>query len=595
MRTKKRLLWRLYPPYVLLVLSTIAVTTWYAVDAAWDFHRGQTEADLEARARLLAPDIAAMIEKGDMAAVAALCTTRGRTGARLTVIRPDGVVVGDSEEDPAHMQHHGNRPEIQSALRGDVNPSVRTSHTLGKDMLYVAAPVHADAGAMIGVVRLATPLTSFGEALGDISLKLILVGVLVAVGAALVCLLISRSIARPLECLKAGAQRYAQGDLSHRLHLSDTEEVSDVAEAMNAMAAQLAHRLETTSAQRGELHAILGSMAEGVLAVDPEERIIGVNKAGATLLGAAPEELVGRLVYDVIRNPTLEHVIARSLAGDENVQEEVVLFNGTERYLQAHGSLMCGDHGTRTGAVVVLEDVTHLKRLETIRSAFVANVSDELKTPLTSIKGCVETLQGGAKPAPEDVDRLLDIIARQVDRLQAMVEDLLLLSKLERFDSQGASTMEEMPVARVLQRAMDARRADAAKKNVQISTRCDPDVTAEMHADLVVQAVVNLIDNAIQCSDEGQTVVVDAERSGDGVTIRVRDEGCGIEHRHLPRLFERFYRVDKARSRQLGGTGLGLSMVKHIAQVHGGRALVESRPGEGSVFSLELPSRRRPG
>jgi two-component system phosphate regulon sensor histidine kinase PhoR len=263
--------------------------------------------------------------------------------------------------------------------------------------------------------------------------------------------------------------------------------------------------------------------------------------------------------------------------------------NGGERFLQAHGTILHDAEDRGIGALVVLNDVTRIRKLESVRREFVANVAHEIRTPVTSIKGFVETLLDGALENPKNAEHFLNIIGRQAERLNAIIEDLLSLSRIEQETESAEIALKEGRIIDVLQAAVQLCEKKAAGKKIAVRLACEEDVSAKINPPLLEQALVNLIDNAINYSGRGSPVHVEAARGDTEIIIGVRDQGCGIAKQHLPRLFERFYRVDKARSRKLGGTGLGLAIVKHITQAHGGNVTVESTPGEGSTFRIHLP------
>jgi two-component system phosphate regulon sensor histidine kinase PhoR len=586
----RRLIWQLFISYVLVTVLVLLAVTWYATSATQSLYRQQVSYDLEARGRLVLPDLVQAMGRGDPAIVDRLCKDRGAaSGTRITVITDDGTVLGDSAATPAAMDNHGDRPEMQEAYRGEVGRSVRFSSTLRKNLVYVAIPFERD-GRVVGVVRTASDLDRVTDDLRPIYGRIAAAGVVIAGLAAILALIISRRIARPLEELKAGAQRFAQGDLSARLPLSDTEELGSVAESLNNMAQQLDDQIRTIKEQRNEVEAILSSMVEGVIAVDTEENVIRINEAAAQVLGVRADQVEHRVIQEAVRNPALQEVVAGALSANDMVDREIVLHGEGEQYLQAHGTALRDAQGKRFGAVVVLYDMTRIKRLQNLRRDFVANVSHELRTPITSIKGFVETLQDGAIRHAEDAERFLAIIAKQADRLNAIMEDLLLLASLEQGRGDAHLPHEQGAVREMLTSAIQSCSHKAGQKNIAVEVDCPSDLTARMSPALLEQAVVNLIDNAIKYSDPETQITVAASRETDEITISVHDHGCGIEQKHLPRIFERFYRVDKARSRKLGGTGLGLAIVKHIAQVHRGSVAVQSTPGEGSVFSLHLPA-----
>jgi two-component system phosphate regulon sensor histidine kinase PhoR len=316
--------------------------------------------------------------------------------------------------------------------------------------------------------------------------------------------------------------------------------------------------------------------------------VISLNKAAAELL-ESNDAAIGRSLQEVIRNVDLRRFVGESLVASHPIESDIVLHGKPDRVLQAHGTSLRDATGRGIGAVIVLNDITNFRRLENIRKDFVANVSHELKTPITSIKGFVETLLDGAISDPNDSQRFLRIIAKQADRLHAIIEDLLSLSKIEQCEDAGDIELQESSLHEVLESAIYACQPQATERNIDIRLTCDEHLTARINAPLLDQAVVNLLDNAVKYSEPGGRVDVSASAVNGEVTISVVDTGCGIPADELPRIFERFYRVDKARSRKLGGTGLGLAIAKHIVNVHHGRVTVESTVGKGSTFSIKLP------
>jgi two-component system phosphate regulon sensor histidine kinase PhoR len=391
--------------------------------------------------------------------------------------------------------------------------------------------------------------------------------------------------------IKDGAERLAGGDFANKLYVPRTLEFAAVAESLNSMAEELDEKIGTLTRERNEREAVLASMVEGVLAVDTDERIIALNEAAAALAGVTPQQAEGRLVQEVLRNPDLQHVVAQTLSGHQPVEADIVMRVGAEeRSLQANGTLLrAGDGVASAGAVVVLNDVTRLQRLEAVRRDFVANVSHELKTPVTSIKGFAETLQDGALDDPETARRFIAIIVGQADRLNSIIQDLLSLSTLEQREGESRLTLEDADICEVIRVAVEVCEPKAQAKHIRISVDCPACTLSSVNVPLLEQAVVNLVDNAVKYSPEGSSVKVGLAETDAEVAIFVIDHGPGVPRQHLSRLFERFYRVDRARSRDLGGTGLGLAIVKHIAQAHGGRVSVDSVVGSGSTFRIHLP------
>lgn len=426
-------------------------------------------------------------------------------------------------------------------------------------------------------------------ALTEHALLWTLVVLLAALGIAV--LAASVAISRAIGRLQAAADRFAQGDFSQRVDVSGPLQVSSLATSLNEMAAQLEDRLSTVVQQRNELGAVLSSMVEGVLAIDLDERIISLNRAAAKLLRLDPSLAIGRSIQEAIRNVALQAFVSKTLRENAPSDSEFslrVADEPRERFLQAQSAILRDASGQRIGAVIVLHDVTRLRRLERVRQEFVGNVSHEVKTPVAAVKAAVETLLNGDTHDPETTQRFLKMISRQADRLATLVEDLLSLARIEQEAGQIFAELEAGPVRAVLVGALETCQVNADAKQMSLTMRCDPALRARMNAPLLEQAVVNLVDNAVKYSPAGTDVEIVAEAEGDEVVVRVADHGRGIEPEHLPRIFERFYRTDKARSRELGGTGLGLSIVKHVAQAHGGRVSVDSFPGSGSVFRIHL-------
>jgi len=586
---RKRLLWHLYPAFLLITLVSLVSVTWYVTHSLREFHLQQTETDLLARARLVEHQLRGKFDPAAEGWIDELCKQLGaKSGSRITVILADGEVLGDSDEAPDQMDNHANRPEIYPNRLGQVGRSVRFSHTLSQTMMYVAVPVLQGA-TYIGSVRVAVPMTAIEATLQGIRWRILYGGVIAVLLAALVSWWISRRISRPLENMKLGAERFARGELETRLQVSGSEETSSLADAMNRMAAELNDRIHTVLRQRNEIEAVLASMVEGVLAVDIDEKILRFNRAAAEMLGVSLKRGVGRPVQEVIRKVDLQRFIVMTLESQVPVEEDLVLHGVQDRFLQAHGTRLLGSEGKQLGALIVLNDVTRLRRLENIRSDFVANVSHELKTPITAIKGFVETLLDGAIDQPDDARRFLGIVVRQAERLNAIIEDLLDLSRIEQESELDQVPLSDCNVGALLSSARQICLMRAQQDRVRVRIECPDNLVATVNAPLLEQAVTNLIDNAIKYSSAGSEVIVSAERLGSGLEIKVADEGCGIAEEHLSRLFERFYRVDKARSRKQGGTGLGLAIVKHIVQAHGGEVTVQSAPDKGSVFTLQIP------
>jgi two-component system phosphate regulon sensor histidine kinase PhoR len=434
-----------------------------------------------------------------------------------------------------------------------------------------------------------------GQATGQTVAWVLLVLAAITGVAALVALAI---VYRALRELGRAADELAEGNLHQRVGVEGPLQLRGLGERLNQVAGQLQERLATVVQQRNELGAVLSSMVEGVVAVDVDDRIMSLNRAAAELLELSPEWAIGRPVQEAIRNRAIQNFVGRTLHENANLQEEVTVRSGSmrqpdERHFQAQSAILRDAGGERLGAVIVLHDVTRLRRLELVRRDFVANVSHEIKTPVSAIRAAVETLRDEPGAEAEQTEQILSIIDRQSHRLGAIVDDLLSLARIEQNEDSIFEQLAAEPVRPVLEAAVETCQAKADEKQVTVEVDCEQTLRGWMNRPLLEQAVVNLVDNAVKYSPDRTTVRAQGRLEEAEVVVSVIDQGRGIEPAHLPRVFERFYRTDKARSRAMGGTGLGLSIVKHVAEAQGGRVSVDSSPGYGSAFHIFLRAAER--
>jgi len=583
----RRIFWQIFPSYILITFLSVVAIAWYGSESQRALYQEQVVDGLQARLGLIENYIRDRLISGDTTGLDTWCKEQGRKAAtRLTVVLPSGQVIADSHDNPAVMDNHSARPEIRLALDSGQGLVSRYSLTEKKQFMYLAKALRRD-GDLLGIVRVSLPLTIVDRAMSAIGERMVYSGLVVALIASLLGLWISRRISFPLERLRLGAGKFAQGELNQKLEVSDVDEIGGLAEAMNQMAGQLNQRINTITEERREKDAILASMAEGVMAVDMGEKIIGINAAAARFFDIQPEKAYRRILQEVVRNVALQQLVSKIIRSKNSEEVEITLDTGNgRRVLQALGSILKDAQGEAIGAVVVFNDVTKIRELENLRRDFVANASHELRTPITSIKGFVETLLDGAMANPDDLQRFLKIIDRHAGRLNSIVEDLLNLSRIE----QGVDiTFENCRMKEILENAVQSCEISARAKKMTINIECPPDISGRVNPVLLELAFVNLIDNAIKYSDEGAPVIITGRKSGPEAEFAVIDKGKGIGEEHLDRIFERFYRVDKARSREQGGTGLGLAIVKHIVLAHKGRVEVKSNPGQGSTFFIRIP------
>ena len=585
---RKRIFYYIFPYYLLIILLTLCASAWYATLLLKDFYFRHVQEEIETRAKIIDQDIVAIMNSGKISELQKYCVGfSGLSNSRITIVAPDGKVIADSLEDPAKMENHSDRLEIAEALKGRTGKSVRYSPTLHQNMMYVAMPLHA-AKEKSEILRVAVSVSLIDTTLSEIYMKIIIAGIIIAIFAGLISVAVSRRISSPILELEKVAANFAKGNFKRKLAITDIDEIDELAGSMNYMADELNRRMREILEQRNRQNAILSSMMEGVIAVDAEGRIISMNRSATALL-KAPDVYEGRFFQEVVRNAALQNFIDAVLSEKQTVEKELSYFDSEQHHLYVRGTVLHDPDGGCIGALLVMNDITRLKKLENLRSEFVANVSHEIKTPLTAIKASVETLLENNSEKKEETDQLLKIIGRHTERLTSIVDDILSLSKLEDDKQKDAEKFIETLVEDIIESALADCREKAEQKQISFIVNSNKGIVGVMNSSLIEQALVNLIDNAIKYSEPNSSVEIESCRESGNILISVKDHGCGISEKHLPRVFERFYRVDKARSRKLGGTGLGLSIVKHIANVHGGKVEVESAVGKGSKFTIILP------
>ncbi len=596
----RRFFWQIFPAALFIIVLSISATSWYGTRMIQSFHYHEMEEDIKDRALLLRPHIN-MLLQGKQSFLQDFCRQTGRAAAtRITVVARDGRVLADSNENPEQMDNHGARPEIQTAFTGKVGASLRFSKTLSQNMLYVAIPLKPDS-PHDSVLRLSVSGATLDAVLSVIRTKLFYGIVFIAFLAAGLSYYLARRISRPLEKMRQGAERLANGNTEQPIIIQDTavpREMTELSHSLNNMAEQLNGRIKIISQQRNELEAVFSSMTDGVLAIAPDHTIIRVNQAAAEILCIDHSSVQGMLFEGVIRNRGLQQFLDNSLASRETMTKDLILMeNAREMSLRVHAHPLYDDENSRLGSLVVLHNLTRITLLENIRQEFVANVSHELKTPITAIRGYVETLLDGAIDDRDAATQFLQIIQRQGMQLDAIVDDLLTLARIEDSSEKQQMDLQPEAIEAILESAIQTCLVGAKQKNITINMECVPDtLQALVNCAMLEQAIINLLTNAVSYSPENSTITLSARNHNDSPTdicISVQDQGPGIEKKHQERIFERFYRCDKARSRKQGGTGLGLAIVKHIADSHGGTVELKSEPGQGASFSLILPGSKR--
>ncbi len=590
-----RLFWRLGLTYVALLLAVLmAVDLYTARVLRREYLRtGFEQLDAIARvARAHPPQLPA--ESKDLQALRAWVASMAASGARVTLIAEDGRVLADSDHDPETMENHAGRPEIRQALASGEGRAVRHSATLDRDLLYLALR-HQPAGVAPAVLRFAMPLKRIDAALGEFRWRIWTATLLILLVAGGAALWISRSFTVRINRIREFAARVAHGDFRPLQPERSRDELDELARALNETAARLDQTIHSLTDERNRSAAILRSMVEGVAVMDAGGRVVFSNDAFGQILGAAGPPGERRPLVEVTRQAELLEVARRALPGREIVHSEVTVgtvrpraFAVTAAPILPPQAEPAAPRVSAVGVVLVLHDISEQRRLERVRRDFVANVSHELRTPLTAIQGFAETLLAGALDDRENRVRFLEIIRDHARRLARLTDDLLKLSRIEA--EQMELEMRSVGVAELIGECLETTRLRAEQKQQTLEADYPaglPPVRGDRGG--LSEVLQNLLDNAVQYTPPGGRIRVSARAEATEVILTVSDNGIGIPQVDQSRIFERFYRVDAARSRELGGTGLGLAIARHIVEAHGGRIWVESTVGKGSDFHFSIP------
>jgi two-component system phosphate regulon sensor histidine kinase PhoR len=577
--------WRIAIPYVILILVVMGGLTIYLSRTTRDAQLEALRNSLLVQARTLSASLQPSFDNVGAEGLdqqANLWSELLR--ARVTIIGTDGTVLGESDEDRELMNNHLNRPEVQQALVRGEGSSIRFSQTLDTDMMYAAVPLEK-AGEIIAIVRIALPLEQIERNIGQLQRAILTAALIASAAAVVVAVVIAGRTSRSVHRLTQVANRMAAGDLDARLRLAPRDDLGDLTRAFNYMGDQLRDRVHDLADERGRLAAVLDNMADGVLITDGMGRVGMINPAAARLLRVDSEEAIGRSFAEVTRHHGL---IESWQQGFDQRQEQMTAVEIDRKGTFVQMIVSPLDMADGQGYLVILQDLTRIRRLETVRRDFISNISHELRTPLASLKALVETLRDGAMDDPPAAKRFLDHAEYEVDALTQMVEELLELTRIE--SGMVPLRLSPTPVSDVVLPPVDRFRRQAERHDLSLIVDLPDDLPPVMSdASRAQQVVGNLVHNSIKFTPEGGTVTIRAKLGGDEpvVVISVQDTGTGIPASELPRIFERFYKADQSRSS--GGIGLGLAIAKHLTQAHGGRIWAKSKGGKGSTFYFTLP------
>lgn len=560
-----------------LIAATVLLLDYFITGLVSDRETQTVQHRLESEARILAVEIASgLVPPVDQA----LARMEQRSRARITIIGRNGAVFADSQHDAATMENHASRPEVLQALSGKTGAAVRQSATIGRDLCYVALPPErAPFGDFI--LRLAVPLEEIRQSVSAIRKRLYGISLLTALAAMVTAYLFSARFTGRVNALQQFSGRLSEGHFPASLTDPASDELGQLAKSLNRMATRLHEAMDRLSLESSNRDAILRAMVEGVLALDKQLRVTFCNEAFLRIAGAGETAPIGQSLVSVVRDPELSRIVEQAISKGATVRKRLLL-SGDRSFEVTAGPLAGG-----AGVLVLFYEVTALERLERMRRDLVANVSHELRTPLTAIQGCAETLLDGAIEHPDHSRRFVEIIRSHSERLGNIASDLLVLSEIETGSERRPPELVSVPDA--IQAAVNTVEPHARDRNIDLRLNAIPPANIRGYRVRLEQALVNLLDNAIKFNRPGGFVQAEAHVEGRWVRISVADNGVGIPALDQPRVFERFYRVDKSRSREVGGTGLGLAIVKHAAESMGGRVTLESAVGRGSKFSLHLP------
>ena len=588
----KSIRWRMTSLYLLIIAISLSGIGVYFIWRLEVFYMDNLQSHMLSETRVMTELFSTLQEEGTFEhKVDEVCRRLGReTGNRVTVVAADGEVLGDSHEEIQLMENHLDRPEIRDALNRGRSTTRRFSSTLERDMYYLALMIDEQNPAA-GFVRLSVPLADINENISRMRIILASWVLLSLLLAALISLRFSRRLIRPLEEIGMVARAITSGDFEQKAQIQTDDELGVLGRTINRMGQTLKEKVQQISQEKNKLESVMSAMTSGVLLCDPHGRVNYINEAALATFGAENKQVVGFPLQTAIRNILLYENLQEVLKTGEMKSFELNLFFPETRVVQVNMvPIKENSQQEIMNVLAVFHDITGIRSLERMRSEFVANVSHELRTPLTTIKGYAETLlDEHNRTNPEVVERVLIIIDKEAGRLARLLKDLLNLSQIE--SSKAVMKKQKVNLYQVLKDAVSLFREQAADKSLAVELtppdRQQPTITGD--PDWLLQMFVDILDNAIKYTPAGGSILLKITRQSGQVVVSISDTGIGIPAKNLPYIFERFYRVDKARSRSVGGTGLGLAIVKHIADAHNGRVEVRSTVGEGTTFYVYLP------
>ncbi|MBA4391288.1 MAG: hypothetical protein C0399_10170 [Syntrophus sp. (in: bacteria)] len=573
---KKTIFFKIFGSYLLLTTALCGLIIVFSFYIIRDSHMSTKAEDMTDLAVALKAEITPFVESKNFTRLESFTKELGKEiHTRITIIAPDGTVLADSEENPLKMENHRTRTEIAQAMDGNTGKFLRVSDTLKQEMLYIAIPVVKD-NKIIYVLRVSRLLKAITATTNQLVEKILIIALIISAAALIFAFLFSRSISRPVRELRAALHKVTGQNFNVRVFLKRNDELKELADSFNYMIAGMEELFGELSRQKEELNSIISSLQEGILVLDKEERVLISNKSLQSIANTSLDE--GRFYWEILREPKLNELIKRVRNTRRNSADEIELNN--QVFLCSATFLSYKEEIT-----IVFNDITEIKKLEKMKTDFVLNVSHELRTPLTSIKGFIETIETGT--LSDENRHYMEIIKRNTNRLANIVNDLLSLSELEGKGSK--LQIETVDLKELIESVVKIFEQQLKEKGFYINLSVDPYLPAVQGDPFKLEQVfINLIDNAMKYTEKGG-IKIAITYEDKKIVITVQDTGAGIPPEHLSRIFERFYVVDKSRSKKFGGTGLGLSIVKHIILLHNGTVTAESMPGQGTAFIVTFP------
>jgi len=523
---------------------------------------------------------------------------------RITILDTNGVVLADSEENPGSMENHrgvNKREEIEVAIKKGIGNSQRYSTTINEDMLYVAILASVENSNII--IRTSESMQSLNTSINKARKRIVLISIIILIVIIPLVIITSRLITRPLFLIGKAAKKISKGDMmdpipiSQKSFFSGTEEISSITVALNEMAKELDKKIATITKEKNEQKNILNyiniiqySMSEGLIAIDLENKISTINKAASSYLDIDRKKDIGKQYDKKIRNKAIKKIIKSILKKQRPITKEIRIGQMKKMFFTVNGKVLKDQKLKPVGCLIVMTDVTRLKQLEAMRRVFVANVSHELKTPITSIGGYIETAQKDI--SLETKNEFLEKAIKQNNRLNSIIDDLLRLSRIEAIEDEDAFTLSTQKLLPIIEGSVEDIRENIKKYGIKVVIECSKDIYAKIDSQLMREALINLLENAIKYGVDNSTVILSVKRKSNKILIDIENKGEVIPEKERDRIFNRFYRVDKSRSKKTGGTGLGLAIVKHISIVHNGTIEVHKSDGNTTVFRLTLPVKK---